>query len=468
METWEIYYRKSQINSAVDNLLYFIFMIENMKNYEKYIICLWMCVIIWLPSFSIGTWKDKACVNIANSSCVSATDASCYSVSDKYKQSYCITDIPRYRKADSVDNANACIWPIHTNKFSSVGNDTPTMEELIKNYCSSLFWELNEWRIYFSKYNNQTSDVDWQQTFDSHQSLFLHALCSSFKDEKWDMPFINPKNDLLWKVYKWDISKILNLQQMSKWKDLCSLKDSKNLNGCDLSIYVTKIFEWIMSDLFKIKYAQVLHVNTAKDFNEKDNVEAFMSWYFLINKWYKDIKENYTKTISVLQSDQKYYKKVLDSIKMIDNSNLADLAKKSKCSWNIKWMDFVACSLHSSQWKWYSLTPSFVTLVYNEILHYRHFVAYYTYVVQNMKKGTEDEKKLEMGKIWDFQKYSEMQIDAFQLAQHNLEEFSMTYPLHIWLLMDIEKTENFRNDFAKIITIFYSLSEKLQNVQLPQ
>ena len=63
------------------------------------------------------------------------------------------------------------------------------------------------------------------------------------------------------------------------------------------------------------------------------------------------------------------------------------------------------------------------------------------------------------------QRYVDMQVEAFELAEHNFEEFSMTYPLHIWMLMYIEKVEKFRNNFTDVVTSFYSLSEKLQNVQ---
>jgi hypothetical protein len=44
----------------------------------------------------------------------------------------------------------------------------------------------------------------------------------------------------------------------------------------------------------------------------------------------------------------------------------------------------------------------------------------------------------------------------------------MTYPLHIWILLLQEKWEKFRNfSLSPEITLFYSLSEKLQNAQLP-
>ena len=53
---------------------------------------------------------------------------------------------------------------------------------------------------------------DWQQTFDSHQSIFVNALCSSFKDKDGEMPFVG--EFYLGEVFKTDdLVKTLKLQQ---------------------------------------------------------------------------------------------------------------------------------------------------------------------------------------------------------------------------------------------------------------
>ena len=342
----------------------------------------------------------------------------------------------------------------------------------IELYCKSLLSDSSQWRIYFSKSGNW-SDRDWQQTFDSRQSLFLQALCWSFKDENWKSTFVDWS--MLSGVFKWDVVRILSLKQMSDWKDLCSLASESALWNCDLSIYATKIFDWIMSDLFKVKYAQVLNVDSVEKFNVKNSVKSFMSWYYSITDDYEDIKKEYSKTVSILEKDQKYYKNVIDKIKLIDNSKLAKLVQDSGCpvDWNVVWLNFVACALHSSQWNRVSITPAFVTLIYNELLQYQLFISYYKDWLNYSKiKNNEDnkdnnEKLKHVAELYDLEGYFSLQKEAFQLAQHNLEDFSMTYPVHIWISMYAEKIEKFRKNFAQIITIFYSLSEKLQNVQLP-
>jgi hypothetical protein len=57
------------------------------------------------------------------------------------------------------------------------------------------------------------------------------------------------------------------------------LDDDYGINDCDMAVYATKIYSAIMTDLFKIKYAQVLDVDTTKNFDSewKHKVEDFMS-----------------------------------------------------------------------------------------------------------------------------------------------------------------------------------------------
>jgi hypothetical protein len=43
------------------------------------------------------------------------------------------------------------------------------------------------------------------------------------------------------------------------------------------------------------------------------------------------LKDEYPKTLSILKSNQLYYKNVLSTVKILDNSLLADLALSSKC-----------------------------------------------------------------------------------------------------------------------------------------
>jgi hypothetical protein len=72
---------------------------------------------------------------------------------------------------------------------------------------------------------------------------------------------------------------LLKLQQIADRKDLCSLENDSSLADCDMSIYATKIYEGMMSDLYKIAYAQVLNLNSIENFEaeQMEKVEKFMS-----------------------------------------------------------------------------------------------------------------------------------------------------------------------------------------------
>ena len=433
-------------------------------------------VIVLLPCFVSASWKDSAC------GIYKLEEQWCNQISNNYNEPYCVTNLRHNdRESSDVDYAEACIWPALTNKISSIKQKEVTREDfttrnVVEQYCLALLWKSDTWRIYFAKPLANGDTWDRQQTFDSHQSLFLYALCSSFT-EAGNKPFIND-NALVDEAFKWDIAELLKLEQMSEWKNLCSLDDDYGINDCDMAVYATKIYSAIMTDLFKIKYAQVLDVNTAKNFDSewRQKIEDFMHWYYLMDNKYEELKDMYPKTVAILESNQKYYKRVLDTIKIIDNSKFADLSKKSKCpaEWNMVWMDFVACALHGSQWNGFSLSKSFVTLFYNEILHYHQFVTFYKKwlderVDLNSKDKTQEKNvRIWKSKIRDLEWYFDIQMEANNWVQRSFEEFNMTYPLHIWITLHIEKAEDFRNgSLSKVITSFYSLSEKLQNVQLP-
>jgi hypothetical protein len=100
-----------------------------------------------------------------------------------------------------------------------------------------------------------------------------------------------------------------------------------------MSIYATEIFTALMSDIFKIKYAQVLQVNTTKNFDAKtpERVQDFFKGYYYIIYKYQELKSLFPQTVDVLESNQKYYKNVLDTIKIMDNTKFAELAESSGC-----------------------------------------------------------------------------------------------------------------------------------------
>lgn len=413
-------------------------------------------VIIGIPMFWECSQENEECSR-EDDYCVEGMN--CEDASKNYTVPYCVSS--------DVDYAEGCVFQSLTNSLSS-GLSNFATKDLISQYCTALLWNQENWRVYFSRPNSE-GDRDWSQTFDSHQSLFVYLLCSSLStgDVRWSDDF--PK------VLKWDVVKLLKLQQRLNWKDKCSVEDGQNLDDCDMSIYATEIFSAIMSDVFKIKYAQIFHVDSVESFqkDKKKRVWAFLSWYFGMDDEKKVIKD-FPDTVGVIDSNQQYYKSVLKSLKLLDNSKLAKMAEESWCPSDkvIVWTDFVACALHSSQWNWSSSSPEFLTLFYNEIMNYRIFVTYYYNWIQvkikDQKLGQEEKDRWQT-KAEDIQFIADLQIKAAKETLRSFEELNMTYPLHIWLLLYQEKLREFRNKYLpSIVQQFYSLSEKLQNVQLPE
>jgi len=75
-------------------------------------------------------------------------------------------------------------------------------------------------------------------------------------------------------IKEWE--KELDLPQKFEKKDQCSLVEGITLDDCDMAIYATQIYDAIMTDVYKIKFTQVLHVDSV-DRPEKRCVEDFMS-----------------------------------------------------------------------------------------------------------------------------------------------------------------------------------------------
>ncbi len=381
-----------------------------------------------------------------------------------------------YCFSSEVDNVSDCMFSVNVNNFSE---KTDSLMEVIKNYCSDMLSETQlDWRIYFSSYIwTWSGKWDDSRTFDSHQSLFVYALCSSFLSWE-ERPFIPQKfQNKTTSIAQWftgDIAKTLKLQQKQDWKDKCALNSGVLSNDCDMSIYATEIFSAIMSDVFKIKYAQALHVDSVKNFEKAEvRIENFLRWYFKFTDEYKVLKNTFPQTISVLNWNQEFYRNSLKTIQLFDNDKLAGLADSSEwfsCEtwWNVVGQNYLACAFHWGGGRNSSLDTTFLTMYYNEILNYRIFVSYYqTWLQQQQKKSVDEAIKLKFqAQSVDLQKRVDLQLEVANKTLQDLDELVFTYPLHIWLLLYQEKIMTFRDKhLSPTMTSFYSLSEKLQNVQ---
>ena len=370
-----------------------------------------------------------------------------------------------------TDNVSSCNITNITNLISS---GSSSKREILEKYCMDVLStdQLNG-RLYFTTAENSKWNPTWDQTFDSKQSLFIYTLCYSFAS--WDThPLVPSSYNLdISSILTWDIVKALRLQQKDKWKDSCDLKADPTLSDCDISTYSSEIFSALMSDIFKIKYAEVFQVEKSKPNNDENWVVATLSWYLHLNKTADVLQEDFPQTISVIKSNQKYHQSILWTLKLLNNDLLFNLAEKNKCpsTGNIIWANFIACGLHWTHGTNTVINISFLTLYYNEILNYRFFTAYYSNQLKKYAQKEIKNKNLEYGNILskeylDLWEHSELLLKASAQTLSDLQELFFTYPLHIWLLLYQEKILSFRNNYlSPITTSFYSLSERLQNVQ---
>jgi hypothetical protein len=58
---------------------------------------------------------------------------------------------------------------------------------------------------------------------------------------------------------------------------------------------------------------------------------------------------------------------------------------------------------------------------------------------ENRNRYQEKNVRMYQVKSSDFKKYFDMQMTATEWAERGFEEFNMTYPLHIWILLHLEK-----------------------------
>ena len=135
-------------------------------------------VALWMPFLVDASWQSEAC---------SLNNTGCAIASSGFNEPYCVST--------AVDYAWTCIWPALTNNLSSIPDQKKSfslfdIKDLLSLYCTSLLWDGAHWRIYYAKPSLTSDTWDWQQTYDSHQSLFVYALCSSFKDNEWNTPFV--------------------------------------------------------------------------------------------------------------------------------------------------------------------------------------------------------------------------------------------------------------------------------------
>jgi hypothetical protein len=113
-------------------------------------------------------------------------------------------------------------------------------------------------------------------------------------------------------------------------------------------------------------------------------------------------------------------------------------------------------------------TPHFVHLIMHEYLNYRVFVDFYAYQMQQRREQLSDaDKNIAFAiELESLAKQRDALEQAIQTSLTDFQDVVATYPLHLGLVLYQEELLRFRDKYAsKLVTPFYTLYEKLRNVQ---
>ena len=227
----------------------------------------------------------------------------------------------------------------------------------------------------------------------------------------------------------------------------------------------SKIYSTLMSDIFKIKWAHALEVYSDKEFPQKSEriAHVFTTYFLMTGHEASEYIKLYPQTSAMIDNNQQIFRRSLKSLVILDNDTIFERAEQ--CSIHSPISAFV-CGLHMPGN--FGNNQHFVNLVVNEYLNYRFFIDYYVNQTQRLVQGlpTEAEKTPYLLEINALQKQRDTLEQALYTSLYDFQDFVMTYPLHIGFVLYQEELLRFRDKYAsKMVTPFYTLYEKLRNVQ---
>lgn len=352
--------------------------------------------------------------------------------------------------------------------WSWLVNSDYTIVSLIKTFCT------------------QAADMSCQQGdyyFDASQSLFMSLLCNNI----WEW-----QRYISWDLYAWSGAILkkhtflsFDIYSCAAWVDgycpeqgwdMCNYKQTKDMNWCDLSYFLPKIFDPLMNDFFNIKQAGNLWISELTDTFDKEkfvnqymnenfpglSVQNWMEEWFCKSKYYKESCKYVKNYMTQLNN-------LLKNTKIIDVKNLS--SKKVDCANNFTW-NILYCWL-----LWDQKTPmvSFLKVVYNEYYWYNLFMSYYTYKLAYDYRYSEEWNSKAANytqaiasnnqKIYAAKENLARSKEAMTTALRSLSEITYTFPIHVWFLMYQEDIIYFIKNMPKVYTPIRTLYDKLRNVQ---
>jgi len=331
-----------------------------------------------------------------------------------------------------------------------LSNQQLSVEKLTNNFCE--------------KISEKSCIHDWD-LFDASQSVFLTILCDNIW--AWDWFLVN--RDILlktWFTQFWVYDYGFGEDEEGSSIDFCDYNQT-DLNGCDFSKHLPKIFDEIMNDYFNIKQADLYGVDNIEDsVTNEELVNKFSKKNFVWMELCDPDSDYYGDACKYTKNYMKSAKNLLKKTKVINFEKLREQNIDCDKNWS---ENILYCAL-----VWDDIRPenSFISAIYNEYLWYRLFISYYTYELANDHRysdlDTSDTRKkidANMDKVYSFQEQIFRSRQAVSLALRSLSEISSSFPLHIWFVMYQEDAQMFMKQIAKIYPPIMTLYDKLRNVQ---
>lgn len=367
-------------------------------------------------------------------------------------------------KSFALSLNSTTIWPILQEYSAPTTSDQiRSKQQIIDNFCEqSLNTKINK---IFNKSN---------QRYLAENSLFLSLLCSQSNSTNFKFHSsitLNTTNNYL--------REKISLE-MLKYPSKCSNVKDKIQTDCDLGELSTKLISDILSDLTTLKQAQiygVLNNNFSDKKSIEENINIFAEQKLNIGgannnetNFCSGTKHNYPKTCAQLQKNMKKFEKALNQLKIIDVKKLLNQASSKtkdqkiclKSAENPQNFDSLFCNLFSSLETEKALYP-FINQIYNELLWYMLFSTYSHYNLSIQRDPTNQTlTELSYLKITPLNIITTTNLTLKQLA-----EIESTYAFHVGMLAYQEDLLWLRNNYlSKVVTPFYTLFYKVQDVQI--
>lgn len=344
--------------------------------------------------------------------------------------------------------------------FDGEISETPSLNQIVENFClQSLSESVSQWF-------NSTITGD---RYSSKQSLFLWLLCRN-----------NPNiyNHLITNLQN-PFSSYVGTGEYGYLKDTWfkTLKYAPNCTKefdekCNISVLTQQLIWDILGELFTLKQANLYGVTSNNFTSDKileESIDNFTKTKVNILNNQEDFCRgkihNYPKTCDLMKKHMKSFKKAFKDFKIIDPAKLFKEPEKQaqncvRNTQNPEAYDHIFCNIIYRNHE--GLDP-FITNIYNEILRYWLFNTYYQHQI-SIASNPDTMREFELKATSQF--LTEILTITNETIQQ-LSEIQNTYPIHIGLMTYQENLLRLRDKYlSKIVTPFYNLFYKLQNVQI--